>query len=76
MPLPNELSGLHGMTCSCGAELALQVCSSAAGYYLGYHCGQCGPGSRETGYYHRSEFAAIELVCVRHGLKPFKMRQA
>lgn len=38
-------------TCpDCNRELKLQVCKSAAGYYLGTYC-NCGPYSRESGYF-------------------------
>ena len=59
MAIPGELSGISGATCSCRRELALQVCESGAGFYLGYVCPSCGPWSRETGYYmHRQEAEA------------------
>lgn len=51
MALPGELKGLDGATCNCGRKLVLDVLRSAAGCYLGYFCGQCGPVSRETGYW-------------------------
>lgn len=34
----------------CGVHVKLQVCHSAAGYYVGSMC-NCGPYSRESGYY-------------------------
>jgi len=38
-------------TCGeCGEEPKLQVCSSAAGYYVGTQC-DCGPYSRESKYF-------------------------
>lgn len=62
MALEGELSGLHGVKCTdCGTELPLQVQHSAAGYYLGYFCPNCGPYSRETGYYKAREKAEEEL---------------
>lgn len=48
--LPGECVGLNGTRCNCGLDLPLEVCQSAAGYYLGYWCPQCGPFSRETVY--------------------------
>jgi len=35
----------------CGLAMPLDVQSSAAGYYLGFFCPNCGPYSRESGYY-------------------------
>lgn len=62
MALPGELKGTRGTVCSdCGNDLPLQVCRSAAGYYLGYICPECGPYSRETGYYPSREAAEAEL---------------
>ena len=34
----------------CGVNVTLQVCRSGAGYYVGTYC-NCGPYSRESGYY-------------------------
>ncbi len=51
MAIPGELSGFEGVKCICGKHLSLKVCQSAAGYYLGYFCDECGPYSRETGYF-------------------------
>lgn len=62
MAIKGELSGLSGTTCSCQRVLKLQVCQSAAGYYLGYICPECGPWSRETGYYMSREEAETELA--------------
>lgn len=45
------LSSGASLTClDCGVELKLQVCKSAAGYYVGTMC-SCGPYSRESGYF-------------------------
>ncbi len=35
---------------TCGVVVKLRVCSSGAGYYIGTMC-DCGPYSRETGYF-------------------------
>lgn len=61
MAVPGELSGLEGADCTCGRHLDLQVCESAAGFYLGYECQFCGPWSRETGYFNSREEAEAEL---------------
>lgn len=48
-------------TCSdCKVELKLQVLKSAAGFYLGTMC-NCGPYSRESGYYETREEAENDL---------------
>ncbi len=73
MTLRDETNGLHGATCpTCGKRLALQVCGNGSRFYLGYEC--CRSASRETGYYHRREYAELELECVRRGLKPWVAR--
>jgi tRNA(Ile2) C34 agmatinyltransferase TiaS len=76
MTLQGETNGLHGATCDCGAELELQVCESAAGWYLGYRCDSCGPVSRETDYFRFERTAEIELMCAWRGLRPMRMRTA
>ena len=45
----------------CGAELSIKVCVSAAGYYIGFFCPNCGPHSRESGYYGSREEAEMAL---------------
>ena len=56
---------LNGCRCSeCGAVLPLMVCSSAAGYYLGYFCDNCGPYSRESGYYRTRQEAENALAFI------------
>jgi len=62
MAFPGELLGIYGIVCQgCNKSLPLEVCSSAAGYYLGYSC--ClGPISRETEYFRTAEEAEVALV--------------
>jgi hypothetical protein len=45
-------------------ELELQVCHSAAGYYLGTWCDHCGPYSRNSDYMRTREDAEAELKFV------------
>ena len=45
----------------CGKELELKVCSSMAGYYLGYFCDRDGPHSRETEYFKNKKDAETAL---------------
>ena len=62
MAFPGET--LHKMEhrCeSCGDEMTLDVQQSAAGFYLGFSC-DCGPYSRETGYFATCEEASAVLV--------------
>ena len=47
--------------CSCGAPIPLKVCMSGAGYYLGSWCDNCGPYSRESGYFPTRELAEKAL---------------
>ena len=46
----------------CGETLKPQVCSSNAGYYVGFWCRNCGPYSRETGYFKHKEAAEMMLL--------------
>ena len=49
------------MTCTdCNKPLTLTVCESAAGFYIGRWC-DCGPYSRESGYYPTREAAQADL---------------
>lgn len=61
--LPGETEGFQKeIKCNdCGEMMSLQVCRSTAGTYLGYYCGNCGPYSRETGYYRSTERAEKDL---------------
>jgi hypothetical protein len=60
MTLPGETE-YGGSVCEdCGTRLKLQVCHSAAGYYIGTMC-DCGPYSRESGYYGSREAAQCAL---------------
>ena len=43
------MSGASDLCGDCKEKLAIKVCQSGAGYYLGTWC-HCGPYSRETGY--------------------------
>lgn len=61
MASPGEV-GHIGSTCmDCGAALPAQVLMSGAGYYIGTFCPNCGPYSRESGYYATREEAEIAL---------------
>ena len=56
------------MKCStCGEEMPLKVCQSAAGWYVGRWC-SCGPHSRESGYFPTEEAAGIALRAAAAGL--------
>ena len=52
MALPGECVNSTETVCmECGTTLGLKVLASAAGYYIGFFCPQCGPYSRESGYF-------------------------
>jgi hypothetical protein len=53
-------SGAPKRCSGCGVVPELQVCKSAAGYYIGTYC-ECGPYSRESCYYGSEEDAEEEL---------------
>lgn len=80
MAIEGELNGLGGVTCDHDGEgtptkLELKICRSAAGHYLGYFCPQCGPYSRETGYFNSHQDAERALVALRsENLKPENTR--
>lgn len=66
--IPGEITGMQpSTTCTCGNVLKLEVLRSAAGYYLGYFCGGCGPYSRESGYYGTRKEAETDLDIVLKG---------
>lgn len=52
MTLPGETlaTGAPEVCSDCGVRVEPQVMSSAAGYYVGTRC-DCGPYSRESGYF-------------------------
>jgi hypothetical protein len=54
------LSGAPDTCSDCEIELKLEVCRSGAGYYLGTWC-NCGPYSRESGYFGTEEEAEKAL---------------
>ena len=62
MVLPGETIATGGPeTCDeCHKTPELQVCRSNAGYYVGTYC-DCGPYSRESGYYPTHEQAESAL---------------
>ena len=62
MTLPGECVNNTKTTChECGTELSIDIQKSAAGYYVGFFCPECGPYSRESGYYHNYEEAEAAL---------------
>ena len=78
MTLPGETVGYRpeGVKCpDCGYVMELDVQRSAAGYYLGYFCGSCGPYSRETGYYFSEADAQDDLDRIKRGEEPLNPRR-
>ena len=62
MALPGEcIHTSHTVCIECGTELPLKVYSSAAGYYIGFFCTNCGPYSRESSYFGNREEAESAL---------------
>ena len=62
MTLPGEcVNDVQTICMECGTTLDLQVLSSAAGYYIGFMCPECGPYSRESGYFRDREQAETAL---------------
>ena len=57
-------SGAPSVCPDCRTHLKDEVLRSAAGFYIGTRC-ECGPYSRESGYYETSESAGIAL---EHGI--------
>jgi len=62
MALPGECVNETQTVCmECGTTIDLQVLCSAAGYYIGFFCPECGPYSRESGYFHSRDQAETVL---------------
>lgn len=59
--LPNETILNGASPVCCGKKLEFKVLQSAAGYYIGTFCPNCGPYSRETDYYKDRKLAEINL---------------
>lgn len=49
--LPGETIASGAEDECCGEILKLRVLESAAGYYIGTFCPNCGPNTRDSGYY-------------------------
>ena len=54
------LSGAPDECSNCGEVLDFDVFHSGAGFYIGTRC-QCGPYSRESGYFNSEEEAELML---------------
>lgn len=54
-------NGTVAVCTDCHAEMPLAVHQSAAGYYIGTWCPNCGPYSRESHYYRTRESAQADL---------------
>jgi uncharacterized Zn finger protein len=51
MAFPGETGHINTECMDCGSPLPAKVLKSGAGYYIGTFCDNCGPYSRESGYY-------------------------
>ena len=60
---PDEtiLSGASSVCPDCVVRLTLEVLESAAGFYIGTRC-ECGPYSRESGYFKSRDLASAALL--------------
>jgi hypothetical protein len=60
--IPGETiaSGASSTCSECSKKVELEVLRSGAGFYIGTQC-ECGPYSRESGYYGTREAAAAAL---------------
>ena len=71
LPGDTLVSGVSAV-CDCGYKFELEVLMSVAGYYVGTFCPNCGPNSRETGYFATREKALACLVEIKAtGCSPF-----
>lgn len=62
MTLPGECVNDTQTVCDeCQTALDIEVQRSAAGYYIGFFCPNCGPYSRESGYFPTREEAEKAL---------------
>ncbi len=61
MTLPGETGHANSKCIECGADLPAKILNSGAGYYIGTFCPNCGPYSRESGYYPTREAAQEAL---------------
>jgi hypothetical protein len=59
--IPDE-EEIKTLTCDCGEQMPLKVMQSAAGFYLGHGCINCGPYDRVSDYYPTHEAAEKILV--------------
>jgi len=55
-----ETTSLSVVCCGCNTVLPLEVCHSAAGFYVGHFCPNCGPYDRLVGYFGTKESAEKE----------------
>ena len=62
MALPGETGHINTKCAECGEFLPARILRSAAGYYIGTFCPNCGPYSRESGYYKTWEDADKALA--------------
>ncbi len=62
MVLPGETISTGASPFCCGKKLKIEVLESAAGYYIGTFCPNCGPVSRESILYWRDFETASDAL--------------
>lgn len=50
------------LCCDCGTELHVEACHSAAGWYAGLWCPNCGPYDRLSFLYYETKEEVVELI--------------
>jgi hypothetical protein len=77
MTLPGECVNDTTTIChECGAELNIDIQKSAAGFYVGFWCPECGPYSRESGYYRNYEDAEKAPLALTRTDPPLPIRMS
>lgn len=61
LPTPDQVESLERDCAGCRKALPAKVLQSAAGFYIGTFCPECGPNDRWTGYYQSKRVANDSL---------------
>lgn len=68
MTIPGETILTGAPAECCGQRLELEVLRSAAGWYIGTRCPNCGPYSRESEYFYSEADANKAIILWRRGV--------